>query len=130
MNTENEKGHLTHWVSSFPCTLFSQDTCNCYLNDLSVFSIHNFALWGLLTFIIQQLKEVFLITLPEFIFLSLPIMLATHSSATSWAQQLLVYFSGSHSIFILVNSLLVFRLFFFSFVPFFSCFRQCYVLLS
>ena len=86
MNIENEKGHSAHWGSSFPCTLFSQDIYNHYLNDPSVFYVHNFALWGLLTFIIWQLKKVFLIALPEFIFLSLPIMLATHSSVASWTQ--------------------------------------------
>lgn len=56
LNTENEKGHVAHWGSSFSCILFSQDTYNHYLNDPRVSWVHNFALWGLLTFIIQQLN--------------------------------------------------------------------------
>lgn len=108
MNIENEKSHSAHWGSSFTCILFSQDIYNHYLNDPHAFCIHSFALWGLLMFIIWLLKKkVFLITLPEFIFLSLSIRLVTHSAAASWAKKLQVRYSENHYVFILVNALVL-----------------------
>lgn len=107
MNIENEKSHSAHWGSSFTCTLFSQDIYNHYLNDPHAFCIHSFALWGLLTFIIWLLKKkkLFLITLSEFIFLSLSFRLVTRSAAASWAKKLQVQYSENHYVFILVNAL-------------------------
>lgn len=86
MNIENEKVHSAHSGSSFPCTLSFQDIYGHYLNVPSVFSVHNFGLWRLLTFIIWELRKVFLIALPEFVFLSFSITLATRSSVASWTH--------------------------------------------